>query len=231
VSEYFIAAQTIVKPLVSHDRFVLVSIGPVVGAPGGEEFGDLRRFSNEVIGSAGMLERVRDPAAPVPYRAYPTSGLLLETCSSPRVRFAAPRAAQPAIPVLLSLAYRKDSRGRLVTQSGHPPEWFARRAEAFGVVALGVNCGRDIGMDDMIEVVRRYRDHTDLPLFARPNAGTPTRVGDRWVYPHTPEDMAARLPELLEAGVSMVGGCCGTTPAHIATFRRVVDAWNRGRAR
>ncbi|HJT77173.1 MAG TPA: homocysteine S-methyltransferase family protein, partial [Gemmataceae bacterium] len=57
--------------------------------------------------------------------------------------------------------------------------------------------------------------------------GTPTRVDGRWVYPRTPEDMAARLPELLEAGVVMVGGCCGTTPAHIAAFRPVIDAWNR----
>ena len=49
-------------------------------------------------------------------------------------------------------------------------------------------------------------------------------------YPHTPEQMAARLPELLEAGVRMVGGCCGTTPGHIAAFRAVVDAWNARRA-
>ena len=81
-------------------------------------------------------------------------------------------------------------------------------------------------MDEMIEIIRAYRQETDLPLFARPNAGTPTRVGDRWVYPHTPAQMAARLPELLEAGVSMIGGCCGTTPEYIASFRVVVDEWN-----
>jgi 5-methyltetrahydrofolate--homocysteine methyltransferase len=81
-------------------------------------------------------------------------------------------------------------------------------------------------MDEMIEIIRRYRQVTDLPLFARPNAGTPTRAGDRWVYPHTPEQMAARLPELLEAGVNMVGGCCGTTPEHIAAFKPIIDEWN-----
>lgn len=68
---------------------------------------------------------------------------------------------------------------------------------------------------------------TDLPLFARPNAGTPSRLGDRWVYPHTPHAMAARLSELLEAGVRMIGGCCGTTPEHIAAIRPVIDDWNR----
>jgi methionine synthase I (cobalamin-dependent) len=83
-----------------------------------------------------------------------------------------------------------------------------------------------MGMTEIIEIIRRYRDYTDLPLFARPNAGTPKRVRNRWVYPHTPEAMAARLPELLKAGVSMVGGCCGTTPAHVAAFKPIVDAWN-----
>jgi methionine synthase I (cobalamin-dependent) len=154
--------------------------------------------------------------------------ILLETCSTPRVRWAVKRLTlfPKRWPVLLSLTFRKDARHGLTTISGHTPEWFARRAKDYGIAALGVNCGRDIGMDDVIEIVRRYRSMTDLPLFARPNAGTPTRDGDRWVYPHTPEMMAAKLPELLEAGVGMVGGCCGTTPAHIAAFRPVIDEWN-----
>jgi 5-methyltetrahydrofolate--homocysteine methyltransferase len=88
---------------------------------------------------------------------------------------------------------------------------------------LGVNCGRDLGMDEVIEVVRRYRRHTDLPLLARPNAGTPKQLGKRWVYPRTAAEMAAWLPELLKAGATLVGGCCGTTPEHIAAFRRVVE--------
>jgi methionine synthase I (cobalamin-dependent) len=99
----------------------------------------------------------------------------------------------------------------------------------FGVAGIGVNCGRDIGMDEVIEITRRHRQVTDLPLFARPNAGTPTRVGERWAYPHTPEKMASRLPELLEAGVTMVGGCCGTTPQHIAAFRPFIDEFNARR--
>jgi methionine synthase I (cobalamin-dependent) len=118
-----------------------------------------------------------------------------------------------------------------VTSSGHSPEWFANRARDWGLAALGVNCGRDIGMDEVIEIIRRYRRVTDLPLFARPNAGTPVRQGKRWVYPHTPERMAARLSELLEAGVCMVGGCCGTTPEHIAAFKPIIDEWNERRRR
>jgi 5-methyltetrahydrofolate--homocysteine methyltransferase len=158
-------------------------------------------------------------------------GAVLETCSSPRARYALRRIRESCDkPVLLSLCFLRDDAGRLVSRSGHPPEWFADRAARWGADALGVNCGRDLGMAEVTEIVRRYRRATDLPLFARPNAGTPVRAGAGWAYPHTPAKMAARLPELLEAGVSMVGGCCGTTPAHVAAFRPVLDAWNARRA-
>jgi 5-methyltetrahydrofolate--homocysteine methyltransferase len=190
--------------------FVLADIGPVVEKPSGKEFPDLRLLQKGI--------------ASVPPRV---DGVLLETCSTPRVRWAVQTARQfSSKAVLLSLTYQRGEAGELQTRSGHPPEWFAERARHWGANALGVNCGRDIGMDEIIEIVRRYRQATDLPLFARPNAGTPARVGDRWVYPHTPSRMAARLPELLDAGVSMVGGCCGTTPEHIAAFRPIIDDWN-----
>jgi 5-methyltetrahydrofolate--homocysteine methyltransferase len=149
-------------------------------------------------------------------------GVLFETWSSAD----AARAMAGAGPrALLSVTYHHTPAG-IVARNGEPPEWFAERAAGWGAVALGVNCGRDMTVSDCAAVVRRYRTATDLPLVARPNAGTPTRTATGWVYPETPESMAARLPELLEAGAVMVGGCCGTTPAHIAAFRRVVDAWN-----
>jgi methionine synthase I (cobalamin-dependent) len=80
----------------------------------------------------------------------------------------------------------------------------------------------------MVAIVRQYRQRVGdrLPLFVRPNAGTPRPSGDSLVYPLTPEMMANGVPELLEAGVNMIGGCCGTTPAHIAAIKPVVDDWN-----
>jgi 5-methyltetrahydrofolate--homocysteine methyltransferase len=159
-------------------------------------------------------------------------GVLVETLSTVSrgpfwiswhsINWSAPRAC------LLSFTFLKTADGEIQTARGHSPERCAFMADLEGVVALGVNCGRDIGMSEVIEVVRRYRLSTGdrVPIFARPNAGTPVREGDRWVYPQTPEMMAERLPELLRAGVNMVGGCCGTTPAHIAAFKRIVDDWN-----
>jgi len=133
------------------------------------------------------------------------------------------------VPIFISFSFHQNSAGALTTNDGRSASFCAQSAQQAGVEALGVNCGQEIGMEEIVEIIRAYRQETDLPLFARPNAGTPARVGDRWIYPRTPERMAARLPELLEAGVSMIGGCCGTTPEHIATFRPIVEQWNAQR--
>ncbi|HYT91367.1 MAG TPA: homocysteine S-methyltransferase family protein, partial [Gemmataceae bacterium] len=85
-----------------------------------------------------------------------------------------------------------------------------------------VNCGREIGMEDYAEILQRYRAVTELPLLVRPNAGTPVERDGQMIYPRSPEEMAARLPLLLEAGALLVGGCCGTTPEHIAAFRWIL---------
>jgi 5-methyltetrahydrofolate--homocysteine methyltransferase len=160
--------------------------------------------------------------------------LLIETCSdllaslnlSAGVRKALSEPGQFWLPVLMSFTFHRNDAGELCTFHRFTPEAVARGAGNSGIAALGVNCGRDITMDDCTEIISRYRAVTDLPLFARPNAGTPTLVHGQWVYPHTPEQMAAKLPMLLETGVAMVGGCCGTTPAHIAAFRPIIDAYN-----
>jgi 5-methyltetrahydrofolate--homocysteine methyltransferase len=159
-------------------------------------------------------------------------GIIIETLTNldggPTYLYKALHERDPAIPYLVSFTFLKHETGDIRTRRGQTPEecaWLARQA---GANALGVNCGPDIGMSEVSEVVRRYRQRLgdSLPLFARPNAGTPKRTSAGWVYPQSPEMMAAGLPELLEAGVNMVGGCCGTTPAHIAAFRTVVDRWN-----
>jgi 5-methyltetrahydrofolate--homocysteine methyltransferase len=207
------AAVRLVRAVCGSQDFVLGDVGPIVARSGTEEFPDWEE-----------LGRVVQSLTPV-------DALVLETCSSPRalsaVQYIRHRVAGfDDVPILLSLAYRRTPDGKLCTYSGHSPETYARHARQHGIEALGVNCGRDIDMADIAAIVRRYAQETDLPLFARPNAGTPIQVGREWVYPHSPEAMAAALPELLEAGIALVGGCCGTTPEHIAAFRPVIDEWN-----
>lgn len=210
-------AVRLARQAAGRSRFVLGDIGPMLAPDGRTECTDCKGLASVFASLEGI------------------DAILFETCSHPQVLSAVEHAFHRVVevetPLLLSLAFHHKSSGQLATLSGHSPETFARHAERHGVAALGVNCGRDIGMDDIIEIIHRYRDVTDLPLFARPNAGTPTQQGDRWIYPHTPKAMAARLPELLEAGVTMIGGCCGTTPEHIAVFRTVIDVWNKRRSK
>jgi 5-methyltetrahydrofolate--homocysteine methyltransferase len=192
----------------------------------------VKHFVLASIGPMALPER--EALARTVYSLRMADALLLETWSESFAVFAAEQACQPAvnphqIPVLLSFTYRRSpAPGMLppIQMGGLDPVQVAKLAQTVGIAALGVNCGRDLGMDEISEIIRRYRSVTDLPLFARPNAGTPTRIADRWVYPQTPELMAARLPELLAAGVRMVGGCCGTTPVHMAAFRPIIDTWN-----
>ena len=129
--------------------------------------------------------------------------------------------------MLISCAYRRTAAGQLRTYHEHSPTECAQAAHHDAVEALGVNCGTDIRLAELLEILAAYRSVTDLPLFVRANAGTPKQIDGQWVYPETPESMAAWLPELFKAGVAMIGGCCGTTPAYIAAFRKVVDEWNR----
>ena len=123
-------------------------------------------------------------------------------------------------PALVSIAFGEKGRDKR-----SPARSVASQSKRFPD-ALGANCGHEIDMWNLVQIARIYREHTKLPIFIRPNAGTPTRTASGWQYPRSPKYLADRLRQLLESGVTMVGGCCGTTPAHIAAFRKVIDEWN-----
>lgn len=191
---------------------------------------DGRQF---LLGSIGPMRLQGEELECVARALAGVDALLLETWSDPEILGTVGRLVDiSGLPILMSFTF-SGSPGSDPQPALHPsgvgPEQVARRAHQSGVAALGVNCGRDVGMDEVIAIVRAYRRGTDLPLFARPNAGTPAQADGQWVYPRRPADMADRLNDLLAAGVSMVGGCCGTAPAHIAAFRPIVDAWNARR--
>jgi 5-methyltetrahydrofolate--homocysteine methyltransferase len=129
-------------------------------------------------------------------------------------------------PLLVSFTYYRTRKQGWITFENDRPEACAKAAARVGAIALGVNCGRDLGMKGIREIVRRYHDACDLPVFIRPNAGTPTKTATGWAYANGPEMMADQLGPLLEEGLAMVGGCCGTTPEHIWRFGLALDAWN-----
>jgi len=128
----------------------------------------------------------------------------------------AARAVSPTIPILASLTYDATPRG-VFTIMGDTVAKAAAELAAAGADAVGSNCGN--GSEPMKAIAEAYRRHTDLPLVIQPNAGLPEIRAGLLVYPETPEFMAAGAAELCAAGVRVIGGCCGTTPAHIAAIK------------
>lgn len=138
-----------------------------------------------------------------------------------RLAVAAARAAAPALPVIATMTFDATRRG-FYTMMGTPVEQAARVLTESGAAAVGSNCGN--GIAAMVEVARAFRAATALPLAIQPNAGLPETRGGGLGYPETPEAFAAAVPALLAAGVQIIGGCCGTTPAHVRALREAVDA-------
>jgi len=91
-----------------------------------------------------------------------------------------------------------------------------------GVDLLGSNCGN--GIDQMIPITREIRRYTELPILIQSNAGSPELINGQTVFRQSPEYMAERVGELVAAGADIVGGCCGTTPDHIAAIRKAIDS-------
>jgi 5-methyltetrahydrofolate--homocysteine methyltransferase len=134
----------------------------------------------------------------------------------------AAKAVAPGVPVMATMTFEPTPRGYF-TIMGVSVERAVAGLEAAGADVVGSNCGT--GIEDMVEIARAMTRATRLPLLIQPNAGLPQSRDGQVVYDETPETMAARVPELLDLGVAIVGGCCGTTPDHIRAIRRAVDAW------
>jgi homocysteine S-methyltransferase len=131
---------------------------------------------------------------------------------------AAARDAAPGLALIASATFTRDDR----TLLGDAPEAVATRLLGWGVDVIGVNCGE--GPAQMLRVIRLVAPIAaagGVPVMARPNAGGPTEVGGRFVYPATPEYVGEIARALLDEGVAIVGGCCGTGPGHT---RAIADA-------
>ena len=93
--------------------------------------------------------------------------------------------------------------------------------QGMGIDAFGLNCST--GPEDMLRQLRRLREYARVPLIAKPNAGLPKLVNGKTVYDCPPEEFTAFVPQMLEAGVAVFGGCCGTTADHIAALRKALE--------
>ena len=124
-----------------------------------------------------------------------------------------------SLPVLATVALGED--GKLLT--GADVECVAAILEGLHVDALGLNCG--FGPDKMLPFVKRLAAVTSLPIAVKPNAGLPKVEGGKTIFTVGPDEFAADVVELVKAGASIVGGCCGTTPAHIGKVVESLGEW------
>ena len=135
---------------------------------------------------------------------------------------AAKKAGAPCI--IGSMAYDVTTDGSEIrTMMGIEPEKGAAFMRDAGVDIVALNCGTGVDVGWAGRAVKRYQGVSDLPTMAQPNAGQPVLENMKVVYKQTPEEMVAELPALLSSGVNIVGGCCGSTPAHIRLFREMID--------
>jgi len=117
------------------------------------------------------------------------------------------------LPVIATVAL--DASGKLLT--GADVDAVATLLEGLRVDALGFNCG--LGPDLLLPHVKRLAEITDIPIVVKPNAGLPRYADGKTFFDVDPEAFARGVRALVEAGASLVGGCCGTTPAHLVALR------------
>ena len=127
------------------------------------------------------------------------------------------------LPVMALMTF-KINNGDVRTVMGVDTETMAKQLEAAGADIIGANCG--YGIDSMIEIVRAIKKHTNRLIIAEPNAGLPVMKDGVVTYDGSPEIMASRVEELIDAGANIIGGCCGTTPVHIAQIKKMVERRN-----
>jgi len=149
-------------------------------------------------------------------------GIIVETMEDKdeiRIAIEAAREAAPDLPVVASMTFKEDvGRSDYHTMMGVSIHAAVDTMANAGADVIGTNCGN--GPEEILGVVQRISELSSLPLIAEPNAGMPTLKDGVQIYDLTPDEMAAHVQPMLEAGVLMLGGCCGTTPRHIAAMAR-----------
>lgn len=126
------------------------------------------------------------------------------------------------VPVAVSMTFEKDAGGNdYHTMMGVGIEQFVTVCEELKVDIIGTNCGK--GIHETFELIRMIKEQTDIFTLAFPNAGTPKVENGKTVYDQSPEIMEPFFRNMIDIGVNIIGGCCGTTPEHIKLIRKLLQ--------
>lgn len=211
VRELNIAAAKNARAVCPLGKFVAGSVGPTSQIL--EPFGDLT-LQAAYDAFAEQVEALAEGGVDL---------LVVETMMSIEEAETAVRASKEKtnLPVAATMTFESG----LKTMWGVDVETAVQRLTDAGADILGSNCGR--GFDEMIEVVKAMKALTSIPILAQANAGLPELIDGKNVYKETPEIISPKVERLLSCGINIIGGCCGTNPAHIKEIRKIVDRFKK----
>ncbi|MGI6354816.1 MAG: methionine synthase [Lentisphaerae bacterium] len=204
------AAAELSRQAAGDDALVIASVGPtgillLMGDVTSEQLYDAFKVQVEALAAGGA------------------DAICIETMQDIEEAEIAVRAAREntSLPVLCTFSFELTVKGEYRTMMGVGPAEAAKAVHAAGASVVGTNCGN--GMERMIPIVQEIRAALpDVPILVHANAGMPKLVDGVDVFSDSPADMARLAPEIVAAGASIVGGCCGTTPEHIAAIRQAL---------
>jgi 5-methyltetrahydrofolate--homocysteine methyltransferase len=210
VSEINEAAAAISREAAGKNRFVSGSVGPtgkmlIMGDVTENELYKAFREQSEALEKGGA------------------DIIIIETMSDADEASIAVKAARENTKcvVILTMTFSKTLKGEFRTMMGTTPEEMVRVMRGAGAHIIGSNCGN--GIEDMAGIVRAIRNiDKEIPVMIQPNAGLPELVDGKTVFRESPELMASFVPDLIEAGANIIGGCCGTTPDHIREMAKAL---------
>ncbi len=208
--ELNIAAASISREAAGNEHYVFGSIGPsgvllMMGDVSEEEL-----YNGFVIQAKALEEGGAD-------------AILIETMYDIKEATLAVKAAKEStkLNVICTFTFEKTLSGEFETMMGVSPAEMTYAMKDAGVDIIGTNCGN--GIEQMIEIVREIRNvDKAIPVLVHANAGKPCFKDGITIFPETPEFMGSKVKQLIESGANIIGGCCGTTPAHITAIANAV---------
>lgn len=211
VGEINEAASKISRRAAGEEKWVIASVGPT---------GKLTAMGD--VTEQGFYDCFKEQV--IALAAGGADAVCVETMIAIDEACAAVRAARENTDceVICTFTFERTVGGGYRTMMGVSPADAAKAALEAGADIIGTNCGN--GIERMVEIVKEMRGAAaEAVILVHANAGLPENVDGVDVFPETPEQMAEQISGLVEAGANIIGGCCGTTPAHISAMREAVD--------
>jgi len=210
VRESNIAGVKIAREAIGADKYVLGNLSSTgqllepYGTYKEQQFYDSFKEQAEILAQAGA------------------DAFIIETIFDVREAVCALKACKEnsSLPIIVTMTYKTEEQGGR-TMMGDSAEQCAKALTDNGADAIGANCG-SLSPTQTASVISELRKVTSLPLVAQPNAGIPKLDGEKTIFEMTPEHFAEGVQKCIDAGATIVGGCCGTTPEHILAVAQMI---------